>query len=271
MPHVPLRTAERLRYDDICGQTTWTSPAGETRVIASVPDALEAIAGLERGFDADVVGLGLHALILTLRARRGYPSDAVRGALIQAAETLRGVIQPQHALTLDQALAIADSALLTGNDAIQTLTAFTTDAVARLDRAAERCGRRAAALLDEHDCLLIIGSGTALHWMLEIATDQGTALRIADANRQDEATVCVVAGACALMNGDMANVRPVEVEMVAAARQRGTPVYALAPDGPTDAAPPDVRIPAQFINAIVADRGVYRPERVAAYHVANLP
>ncbi len=271
MSYAPLHTARRLRYDNIYGHTTWTSPGGETRSIAGVPDALAAIAGLERGFDADAVGLGLHALILTLYARQGYPSDAVRGAVIQAAETLRGVIHPRHTPILDQALAIADRALLTGDDAIPPLIAFTTETVARLDRAAERCGRRAAALLDERDCPLIIGSGAALHWMVQTAADQGVVLHIADANRQDEATVCIVAGACALMNGDMANVHPAEVEIVAAARRRGTPVYALAPDGPTAATPMGSRIPAHLISAIVTDRGVYRPERITAYDVVNLP
>lgn len=82
MPHALLHTAERLRYDETHGHITWTPPVGETRVIAGIQDALEAIAGLERGFNADVVGLGLHALILTLRARRSYPSDVARGAMI---------------------------------------------------------------------------------------------------------------------------------------------------------------------------------------------
>jgi hypothetical protein len=234
-------------------------------VIASLRDVIDAIAGLSRGFDADVVGLGLHGLLLTLRARRGYPSDAARGAVIQAAEALRTVIPPQYALVLDQALAIADGALLTGDDAVQALTAFATDAIARLDRAAERCGRHAAALLDENDCLLIIGDGAALRWMLQRATAHGMALKIADADRRDEATICLVAGACALMNGDVAGMRPAEVEMVTAARRRSMPVYALAPNGPIAAAPEGGRILAQFINAIITDRGIYRPERIAAY------
>lgn len=261
----PRSATERLHNDDAHKRAIWRSPDGETRVIASIPDAITAIAGLTRGFDADIVGLGLHALLLTLHARRGYPSDAARGAVIQAAETLRSVVPPQHAAVFDQALAIADSALLTGNDAIQALATFATDAIARLDRAAERCGRRAAALLDEHDCLLILGDGAALRWMLHIAAGEGTTLKIADADYPHEATVCVVAGGCALMDGAIVGMHPSAIDAVATARRRGMPVYALAPDGPTTAAAPGARLPAPLVSAIVTDRGVYRPERIAAY------
>ncbi len=260
MPHTPLHAARRLHCDETHGHATWTSPAGETREIASISDTLDAVAGLERGFDADIVGLALHALILTLRTRRGYPLDFARGAVIQAAETLRGVIPPPHAPILDQALAIADGALLNGDDDVPALVAFTADAIARLDRAAERCGRRATALIDENDRLLIIGDGAALRWMVQTAAVPRTTLRIAG-----EATICVVADAFAAMNGDVAGVHPEAVDVIALARARGVPVYALAPNGPTAAALTGARIPAHLLNAIVTDRGVYRPERIATY------
>ncbi|MFQ3684598.1 hypothetical protein [Roseiflexus sp.] len=265
MRDIPLCAAERLRDNDAHGYVVWTSPSGVTTTIVDSQGALGAIAGLERGFDADAAGLALYALILTLRARRGYPSDAMRSAVIQAAETLRSVIHPQYAPILDQALTLTDSALVNGDDAVEALTAFTANTIARLDRAAERCGRRAAALLDENDRLLTTGAGAALRWMLQIAIEQGTAPRIVDADHRDEATICVIAGVCVSTSGDVIGLLPDEIETIAAARRHGLPVYVLAPGGPVAGALPGDRLSAHLVSAIVTDRGIYRPERIAAY------
>lgn len=262
MPDIPLYAAKRLCDNDAL---VWTSPSGVTSTIVDSQEALGAIAGLDRGFDADAAGLALYALILTLRARRGYPSDAMRSAVIQAAETLRGVIHPQHAPLLDQALTLTDSALVNGDDAVQALTAFTANVIARLDRAAERCGRRAAALLDENDRLLTTGAGAALRWMLQDAGEQGTAPLVVAADRRDEATICVIAGVCVSTSGDVIGLFPDEIEMITNVRKRGRPIYVLAPCGPVADALTGGRLPAQLVSAIVTDRGIYRPERISVY------
>ncbi len=265
MPGIPLRAAERLHDNDARGYLVWTSPSGMTTTIVDEQEARDAIASLERGFDADAAGLELYALILTLRARRGYPSDAMRSAVIQAAETVRGVIHPQHAPLLDQALTLTDNALVNGDDAVQALTTFAASTIARLDRAAERCGRRAAALLDENDRLLTIGAGAALRWMLQDAGERGTAPLIVAADRRDEATICVIAGVCVSTSGDVIGLCPDEIDMIATVRKQGQPVYVLAPCGPVADALTGDRLPAQLVSAIVTDRGIYRPERISVY------
>jgi methylthioribose-1-phosphate isomerase len=122
-----------------------------------------------------------YGLALTARAWAGRPTDARRGALIQAGELLR-VAQPFNvrlAQAIAAGLARADAAELAGEDVEATLLAVVAGDIGRADRAAERCGKLAAGLLDTGDRLLVCGfAGPALAWTLFYACQDDKHLRL---------------------------------------------------------------------------------------------
>jgi methylthioribose-1-phosphate isomerase len=128
---------------------------------------------------AYVAGYGL---ALVARQRQAWPTDAQRGALIQAAEVLRRTRPTADDLhhILDAALQHADAALLQGEAAEQALADFVDAQVARGDAVAEACGRNAATLLhDEEHILTHCFAGAALNWMLHVAhAEQGKRLHL---------------------------------------------------------------------------------------------
>jgi methylthioribose-1-phosphate isomerase len=195
------RYADALRYERDLGvirAIDWRAyPAGQaTAEITSVEQAAEAIA-------ASVVGrwvapyLGGYALALAARAWAGRPSEARRGALIQAGAQLRMAAPADGRLAslVAGALARADAAILGGADAEEAVLAFLASEVARADRAAERCGRLAAGLLDEQDHVLAHGfPGPALAWMLAFARDEGKQPVLHLAGSPGDANGRIVAG-----------------------------------------------------------------------------
>jgi methylthioribose-1-phosphate isomerase len=118
---------------------------------------------------AYVAGYGL---ALAARAWKGRPSDAQRGAIIQAGERLRRTrptADDLHAI-ITQGLARADAAIIAGQDAEEVLMNFVAGEVSRGDKVAERCGRIAAGLLSDGDHILThCFAGAALNWMLYVA------------------------------------------------------------------------------------------------------
>jgi methylthioribose-1-phosphate isomerase len=175
---IPLLTryADTLRYDRERGVSLaldWRAYPQLTSFV--VCDDAEAVA---RALAAATVGrwaapyLAGYGLALAARAWADRPSDARRGAIIQAAERLCSV-QPADtrlAQFVERALARADAAILDGGAAEAAVVSFVSEQVVRADRVAERCGRIAAGLLDENDRVLTHGfAGPALNWMLHIA------------------------------------------------------------------------------------------------------
>src|SRR5262245_60652294 len=137
--------------------------------VAAVARAIEELAIQGSRSPAYAGGYGL---ALAARAWQGRPSEAQRGAIIQASQLLREVA-PRAALLdqiLEQGLARADAAILAGDAAEDAVVSFIQAEVSRADRVAERCGRIAAGLVDDGDRLLTYSfAGPALSWMLYAA------------------------------------------------------------------------------------------------------
>jgi methylthioribose-1-phosphate isomerase len=131
--------------------------------------AAEAIARYGKSPLPYVAGYGL---ALVAYQRRDWPTESKRAALIQAAATLRAALPGAlrtHAF-LEQALHVADLALLRGEYAMYALIELIETEMAHSDAVAEACGRRAIALLHADACLLVHGYlGPALNWMLHAA------------------------------------------------------------------------------------------------------
>jgi methylthioribose-1-phosphate isomerase len=263
-------------------------------------DADEVAGALADGLAADsaeaarLVCLGL---ALTARAWAGRPSDARRGAAIQAGERLRAAMPMPAGPALATALARADAALVAGEDAEAALLAYAGELAHSADRAAERCGRRAADLLDAGEAVLALPLGArALGWALQFAASQGSerrlylpgdlaetvgARRLAQRAARLNVTIATVgaepsvelAGVClaeavevALDGG--AALAPGAARAAEAAHGR-MPLYALAPDGPgADREAPGMAadlVPPELISAIVTSRGLYRPAMIARH------
>jgi methylthioribose-1-phosphate isomerase len=311
MPLPPLaRYADIVRYDREHGKVLaldWRAyPA--TMDLATHTGA-ESIAGaIEAGATRHAAAAYLAGYGLALAAREwaGRPSDARRGALIQAGEWLRRASPRDTRLCrlIDRALARADAATLAGADAEQALLGLVQSEIARADRAAERCGRIAAGLLDEGDCVLTHGfAGPSLLWMLHVALAEqakpialallapqppgGDARLTADLAREiglpvtllddqapehaweQAAPTVFIAGADEIaLDGGVAG-GPGAAGYAELARRHGLPRYVLGCDGPDPGtatlAPAGDVLPPELISAIITSRGIYRPEMIARY------
>ena len=170
------RYADTVRYDAERGLALaldWRAYPAETALVA-YSDAEAIVHAIESGAvrHAAAAYLAGYGLALAAREWAARPSDARRGALIQAGEWLRRAAPGDIRLSrlLDQALARADAATLAGEDAEAALLRLVQGEISRADRVAERCGRIAAGLLDAGDHVLTHGfAGPALLWMLHVA------------------------------------------------------------------------------------------------------
>jgi methylthioribose-1-phosphate isomerase len=273
-----IRYADTVRYDRERGLALtldWRAYPAETALVA-YSDA-EAIAGaIERGTvrHAAAAFFAGYGLALAAREWAARPSDARRGALIQAGERLRRANPADIRLgrLLDQALARADAATLAGDNAEEALVGLVQGQISRADRVAERCGRIAAGLLDEADHVLAHGlGGPALLWMLYVAlAEQSKPLTLtvlaaqmpdddarlcADLARAINLPVTVLDGQAAERAFDLAppTVFMADAERIALdggamgapsaarytelARQHGLPCYVLGDAGPDPEAP----------------------------------
>ena len=203
-----------------------------------------------------------YALALVARHWAGRPSQVQRGAVIQAAETLR---QAVPVLPAGGALAsterAVDDALIAGGDGEQAALAQAATHAQQYTRAAERCGRRAAALLTDDDTVLLAGPGLAGAAMLR----EAAALRLFLAETSTGATLAVCGAAFVARDGSTL-LAAHTMQAAHAARAARLPVYLLCPHGPdaaTDALPGG--LPPEAISAIVTSRGIYRPEMIARH------
>jgi methylthioribose-1-phosphate isomerase len=170
------RYNDTVRYDAERGLALaldWRAYPAETALVTySDAEAIVQAIGLGAVRHAAAAYLAGYGLALAAREWAARPSDARRGALIQAGEWLRRADPGNTRLSrlLDQALARADAATLAGEDAEAALLRLVQGEISRADRVAERCGRIAAGLLDAGDHVLTHGfAGPALLWMLHVA------------------------------------------------------------------------------------------------------
>src|SRR5262249_19780655 len=170
------RYADSLRYDRESGRVLaldWR--AYPTSAELTAYDDAESIArAIEDGVvrHAAAAYLAGYGLVLAAREWAARPSDARRGALIQAGEWLRqaGPGDTRLSARIDQALARADAATIAGEGAEQVVLSLVQNEINRAERVSERCGRIAAGLLEEGDHVLTHGfAGPALLWMLHVA------------------------------------------------------------------------------------------------------
>lgn len=290
--HNPLlRYRSQLRYDAARGILAaldpHAMPAAQWAEFSAPEPLAEALsAGLGGEAARFLAGYGLALAAHHWAAR---PSEARRAAIIQAGAWLRNALpaDARAAALIDAALARADAAILAGNSAEAALVEFADADVARADRAAERCGRIAAGLLDEHDAVACGGhAGPALAWALVAARAEGKqptlvfqtnhawaaalAAQLGVATAQTGATICMLTAARIARDGSAA-VRPGDGAVLLEARQNGLPCYLLSTDGPdpdcasaAQLAPAEVVAPAQ-ISAIITHRGIYRPEMIERF------
>jgi methylthioribose-1-phosphate isomerase len=285
--------ARALDWGVYPGQTVLVEYAGAEAIASAIE------AGAAR--HAAAAYLAGYGLALAAREWAGRPSDARRGALIQAGELLRrsDAADTRMNRLIDQGLACADDATLVGQDAEPALLSLVQSAITRADRVAERCGRIATGLLDEGDHVLTHGfASPALLWMLHVALDQQSkpiALSVLGQPDLDDARLTVelaraiglpvtllaesevehsgstvfIAGAERIaLDGGVAGA-PGAARYAELARLRGLPRYILGYDGPD----PDVAafllasdvLPPELISAIITSRGIYRPEMIARY------
>ncbi len=303
------RYTDTVRYDAARGLALaldWRAYPAESALVAyaHAETIVEAI-GLGAVRHAATAYLAGYGLALVAREWATRPSDARRGALIQASELLRRTGPDDTRLTqlLDQALVRADAATLAGEDAEAALLRLVQGEISRADRVAERCGRIAAGLLDEGDHVLTHSfAGPALLWMLHVAlAEQAKPITLAvlaapapdDAARLcadlareigltvtrleaptterafEPASAIFVAGAERIaLNGDTAG-EPDAARYAELARRHGLPCYVLGGHGPDPTvdtfAAASDIMPAELISAIITSRGIYRPEMIARY------
>lgn len=135
--------------------------------IETISLAFDAVAMLPQAPTAFIAG---YTLATVARAWQQRPSEPRRAAIIQAAEQLRMMTPLGIHQLLEQALEQADAAITHGHNAETAIVEFINEKIRQHDKIAERCGRRAAELLDDGDSMLTHGfGGTALNWMLHIA------------------------------------------------------------------------------------------------------
>ena len=272
---VPLlaRYADIVRYEAERGQALaldWRAYPAETALVAySDAEAIARAIASGAVRQAAAAYLAGYGLAIEARAWAARPSDARRGALIQAGEGLRRASPNNTRLSalLDQALAQADAATLAGENAEAALLRLVQADITRADRVAERCGRIAAGLLDAGDQIITHGfAGSALLWMLYVAlaeqakpislavlaphTPDDDARLAADLARaigllavlldepavqcafEPAASAIFVAGAERIALDGGAASAPGAARYAELARQRGLPCYVLGGDGP---------------------------------------
>jgi methylthioribose-1-phosphate isomerase len=287
------RYAETLRYDRNHGTVRaldWRAYPNETLTIEF--DSAEAIAAaIEVGIVGPWTGpyLAGYGLALAARAWADRPSEARRGALIQAGERLRTAASDRRLDRLVLAmLDRGDAAILGGGDAEDVVLGSVEAEIARADRVAERSGRLAAGLLDEADAVLVPGfAGAALAWMLAFAREEGKQPRLAipagpeggddvriteglaaelgvptttldgaglEAGLAEGAFGIMFAGAAALALDGAVLVRRGAAQLALQARDAGVPRYVLGYDGPDPAAATalDLAAPGDDGNEILA-------------------
>ena len=267
----------------------------EFRTAESVADALAA--GVYSGTVLSL--LAGYGLALAARAWQGRQPDARRAAMIQASEQLRSA-RPSIAVErmLGAALQRADAAVFAGADAERAVTDIVDEALRQAERAAERCGKRAAELLQDEDVLVTHGPvGPAWWWMLRAARQEDKQLRLALINPSEAQWVAQQAQQLGVAVLPIEQAAPsmwsllvTEAEQIARdgsvtaghgarqlaelARQHSVPCYVLSAAGPDPdaatgadvfAAPSIDIIPPELVSAIVTDRGIYRPAMVMRY------
>lgn len=237
-----------------------------------------------------------YTLVMVAAVRRSWPSEARRSAILQVAEQLRQARPAdlaQHTL-LDALISRADAAILAGADAETAMLDWLISELARIDRANERCGRRAAALLDDGDRVLLSDPGDAAQlWMLAASRETAqhvvpivpagslhdgdicgllaavgfSAPRSATASNPSDATLVCAAATVARDGSALAD--PATAAWLLAAQNTALPRYVLAPDGPTIETTADtgdlVALPPGVVSAIITSRGIYRPEMIARH------
>jgi methylthioribose-1-phosphate isomerase len=272
------RNADALRYDRERGLALaldWRAYPARAGM-AAYPNAESIAQAIEAGAarHASAAYLAGYGLALAAREWAGRPSDARRGALIQAGEWLKRARPDDTRLNrlIEQGLARADAATLAGEDAEETLLRLVQAEITRADRVAERCGRIAAGLLDEADQILTHGfAGPALLWMLhvalaehakpiglavlmlhpddadarltaDLAAEIGVPARLLDSSAPEHAieqaapTVYIAGAERIALDGGVGGA-PGAAEYAELARRRGLPRYVLGYDGPDPALP----------------------------------
>ena len=288
------RYTDIVRYDAERGLALaldWRAYPAETALVAfSDAEAIVHAIALGAVRHAAAAYLAGYGLALTAREWAARPSDARRGALIQAGEWLRraGPDDIRLSRLIDQAQAHADAATLAGEDAEAALLGLVQGEVSRADRVAERCGRIAAGLLDADDHVITYGfAGPALLWMLHVALVEqakpitlavlaahlpdddarlcadlaraiGLPVTLLDASTTERAfesaaSTVFVAGAKRIALDGGAAGGPGAARYAELARQRGLPCYVLGGDGPDPT-----------VGTFAAESDVMPPELISA-------
>lgn len=296
-----LRYADMVQYSDETGLLTVWQPDAPLLAVDDVAAALPALAALAQ-VDALAAALGAgYALAMPARVWQGRPTESQRAAIIQAVERLHEAAGPLAASLLAEVAGEADAALLEGKNAEQAILAFLSERVRRIDRAANRCGRHGATLLDPSDQVLVVGfGGPPLLALLaaapeareasvmavgvgaialaalaqQVGIDVQVLLDVAVLNDGELPTLVIVTALAAALDG--AALVPLGAgARVAGLRATGVPVYLLAPGGPLPdvqdtaalvaiAAGCDVVAP-DLVSAFITDRGMYRSAMLARY------
>lgn len=301
------RYADFVRYDQAQGALLLLDSVRVPALLtvsglsaAVAPIAALAALDLQAGTFAAAYGLALAA-----REWRDRPADARRGAVIQAAEQLCPTNATLANTLLPAALAAADAALFANHDAEGAIVALVDERVRLADRAADRCGRHAAGLIERGDRVLCAGFGgpplLALLGTLPSDVTARVSLTVADAGdagaallglvtsaagitvaaaataatlERDTATICF-ASALAVATDGGAICAAGTGAVLEAARRQGVPCYLLAPSGPTALAATAHALVAgagtvdvlapDLISTFITDRGLYRPAMIARY------
>lgn len=305
---LPLLTryADMLRYDRaraIVAAIDWRSyPAA--RDLAEYPTAeacAQAIAVAAVGYGPAAAYLAGYGLALAARAWASRPSEARRAAIIQAGESLRRArrFDRRIARIVEQGLARADAAILSGGDAEAALLDNVDSEIKRADRVAERCGRLAAGLLDQGDHVLAHGfAGPALNWLLALAHGEDRKqlrLTVTTPPAQPDtarlaAALAAEIGVAVTQHHDMTPERSfidqkynvifvgadriamdggiagpsASAAYVALARQHGIPCYILGYDGPDPGYATTSDLSADLAVGADTDTSVVPPEQISA-------
>ncbi len=139
---------------------------------ATVEEVAHAIEAMIVQGGPPLAYVGGYGLAVAARQHRGWPAEALRGALIAAAARLRQTRPTADDLhtVIDQTLIVADRCFFAGGDVEQAIVEHVKREVDRGDHVSEACGRHAAALLHDGDAILThCFAGAALNWMLYVA------------------------------------------------------------------------------------------------------
>ncbi len=293
---------ELLHYDHEQGVLRIRDLAGlSEQQFVEFRDAETVAATLAMGeYSSTVLSLlAGYGLALAARAWQRRQPDARRAAMIQTREQLRSA-HPSITVErmLNAALQRADAAVFAGADAERAVTEVVDEALRQADRAAERCGRRAAELLQDNDVLVTHGPfGPAWWWMIHAAQQENKQLRIVLADepaaRQSGSqaqqfgitllsfeqtaprtwSLFMVEAEQVARDGSVSSLRGTR-QQAEVARQHSLPCYVLGAAGPdADAvtaadlfvAPSLETLSPELVSAIVTDRGIYRPAMVTRY------